>query len=138
MAEMTADQYKRWAKVNDIPVKSATHGGRLVFTYLNEMAKSAGMSGKLPFPIGSILAKESFANNNGSPGAPGPLFIMEKREAGYDASNGDWKYAMVVNGKVARVGNGVGKSPVKFCAACHSVVKATDYVYGTGTSMKLK
>jgi len=96
------------------------------------------MNGNLPFPAGSILAKESFVNNDGSPGDPGPLFIMEKREAGYDSTNGDWKYAMIVNGKVARVGNGMAGSPVQFCSACHTAVKATDYVYGTGTKMNLK
>ncbi|MFV2031771.1 MAG: cytochrome P460 family protein [Gammaproteobacteria bacterium] len=117
---------------------SATHGGRLVYTYLNKKAEKAGMTGNLPFSVGSILAKESFANNSGSPGAAGPLFIMEKQAPGYDTANGDWKYAMVVNGKVTRVGSGKTGSPVQFCAGCHILVKSTDFVYGNGTRMKLK
>jgi len=51
-------------------------------------------------------------------GAPGLLFIMGKRDAGYDSGNDDCKCAMAVNGKVARIGNGMSKSPVQFCSAC--------------------
>ncbi|MBI2219511.1 MAG: hypothetical protein HYU51_19715 [Candidatus Rokubacteria bacterium] len=31
-----------------------------------------------------MLAKESFENEGGKPGARGPPFIMEKRKKGYD------------------------------------------------------
>ncbi len=63
-------------------VRSATHGNRYVFTYLNKKAEPSGLQGKFPFPVGAVLAKESFEGQSGKPGSPGPLFIMENPFAG--------------------------------------------------------
>jgi len=139
VATATAKQYRTWRKVNDAPVLSATHGNRHVFTFVNRKAEVAALSGRFPFPVGAILAKESFEDQGGRPGAKGPLFVMEKRAKGYDAAHGDWHYAVVApDGTAALAGNGKDGSPTAFCAACHSMAKINDYVFGNGTRMKVK
>jgi hypothetical protein len=138
-AEAAFKQYKRWKKVNQEPVLSATHGNRYVFTYLNKTAEPSGLQGKFPFPKGAVLAKESFEGEGGKPGPKGPVFLMEKRAKGYDGKHGDWHYAVVdPGGAVAMSGSGKDGSPTAFCAACHQAAKGNDYVFGNGTIMKVK
>jgi len=138
VAETTWKVYRGWKKVNDKPVLSETHGNRWVFTYLNKPAEGAALAGKFPFPPGAVLAKESFENEGGKPGAKGPLFLMEKRKKGYDAANNDWHYAVVnPDGTVAMSGSGKDGSPTQFCAACHESAKVNDFVFGNGTIMKV-
>lgn len=139
VAEQAAKAFKSWRKVNTEPVLSATHGNTYVFTYINKKAEPSALNGKFPFPAGSVLAKESFEGQGGKPGDRGPLFIMEKRGKGYDRANGDWHYAIVdPAGTVTMAGSGAQKSPTQFCAACHQQAKANDYVFGNGTTMKVK
>ena len=45
------------------------------------------------YQVGSIIVKESFEDGGGRP-AVGPLFVMEKRSAGYSPDHGDWWYAI--------------------------------------------
>lgn len=138
-AEAAFKQYKRWKKVNPDPVLSASHGNRYVFTYLNKTAEPAGLQGTFPFPKGAVLAKKSFEAQDGKPGSQGPLFIMEKRGKGYDSAHGYWHWAVLEpRGAVSMSGSGKEGSPTNFCAACHSVAKANDYVFGNGTIMKVK
>lgn len=139
VATSTAREYRNWKKVNDQPVLSATHGNRYVFTYINKTAQPAALNGKFPFPAGAILAKESFEGQAGKPGPRGPLFVMEKRKNGYDPDHADWHYAVVdPDGSVSLSGSGKQGSPTAFCAACHQQAKANDYVFGNGTTMKVK
>jgi len=64
---------------------------------------------------------------------------MEKRKNGYDRAHGDWHYAIVdPDGTVTMTGSGMEQSPTAFCAACHQQAKANDYVFGRGTTMKVK
>jgi hypothetical protein len=139
VATSTAKQYRSWKKVNDQPVLSATHGNRYVFTYINKAAEPSALNGRFPFPAGAILAKESFEGQAGKPGPKGPLFVMEKRKQGYDPDHADWHYAVVApDGSVSMSGSGKEGSPTAFCAACHQQAKANDYVFGNGTTMKVK
>ena len=138
-AEVAFKQYKSWKKVNAEPVKSASHGSTLVFTYVNKTAEPAATSGKFPFPAGSMLVKEAFDDQGGKPGGMSKVFLMEKRAKGYDSTNGDWHYAVVMpEGAVAMTGNGKAGSPTQFCGACHQSAKVNDYVFGNGTTMKVK
>jgi len=78
-----------------------------VFTYVNPTAARAALSGAFPFPVGAVLAKESFENDGGKAGPKGPLFVMEKRARGYDPERNDWHYAMLnPDGVVAMAGDG--------------------------------
>jgi hypothetical protein len=139
VAEAAFKRYKEWKKVNTAPVLSATHGNRYVFTYLNRTAEPAGLRGQFPFPKGAILVKESFEGEGGKPGPRGPVFVMEKRGEGYDREHANWHYAVVdPGGGVSMSGSGHPRSPTQFCAACHAMAKANDYVFGNGTIMKVK
>ena len=139
VAEAAFKQYKEWKKVNTAPVLSAAHGNRYALTYLNKTAEPSGLQGRFPFPNGAVLAKESFEGEDGKPGPRGPVFIMEKRGHGYDRAHADWHYAVVEpTGVVSLKGSGHERSPTRFCAACHAMAKANDYVFGTGTIMKVK
>ncbi len=138
-AEAAFKQYKSWKKVNEQPVQSASHGGTVVFTYLNKKGEPAASNGKFPFPAGSVLVKEAFEDHGGKPGGMSKVFVMEKRARGYDAANGDWHWAVVLpDGAVAMTGNGKAGSPTQFCGACHQQAKVNDYVFGNGTTMKVK
>jgi hypothetical protein len=51
----------------------------------------------------------------------GPLFLMEKREAGFNSATNDWLYMMVrPTGAVVGITNGINSMAVKFCADCHN------------------
>jgi hypothetical protein len=139
VAETAFKQYKDWKKVNTAPVLSATHGNRYVFTYLNKEAEPSGLRGRFPFPKGAVLVKESVEAQNGKPGPRGPVFIMEKRDVGYDRDHANWHYAMVEpSGLVSMSGSGHPRSPTQFCSACHAMAKANDFVFGNRTIMKVK
>ena len=61
--------------------------------------------------VGTRVVEEHF--ERGDAGA-GPLFMMEKRPAGFDPTHGDWRYVAVgASGEVAADG------PVESCAGCH-------------------
>jgi len=139
VAEATFKEYKGWTKVNEKPVMSATHGNTWVFTYVNKKSEGPALAGKFPLPAGAILAKESFQDAGGKPGARGALFVMEKRKKGYDPANSDWHYAVVnPDGTVAMSGSGKAGSSTQFCAGCHMSAKVNDFVFGNGTIMKVK
>jgi hypothetical protein len=64
---------------------------------------------------------------------------MEKRGRGCDADHADWHWAVLdPDGTVPMTGSGKEASPTHFCAACHGAAKANDYVFGNGTTMKVK
>ncbi|MGQ0544485.1 MAG: cytochrome P460 family protein [Betaproteobacteria bacterium] len=138
-AERAFKQYSKWKKVNTKPVKSATHGNTLVITYVNQQAEGAATCGKFPFGAGSMLMKEAFDDQGGKPGAKSSVFLMEKRKKGYDAANGDWHYAVLdPKGAVQMTGSGKAGASTQFCSQCHQAAKANDYVFGNGTTMKVK
>ena len=125
--------YAGWTNVAAAPYQSDTHGGRYVNNYANKHAardySRFEKAGKMP--VGSVLAKDSFAvRPDGKTGA-GPLFIMEKMPGGFSKSTGNWRYSMVMpNGKVVGMTNGKGAGAVKFCNECHaSVAEDQDYMF---------
>jgi len=116
--------YSGWLKVNAVAYQSATHGARYVNNYADKRAdhhynkfEKAGI-----MPKGSVLAKDSFAVNPDGKVSVGPLFVMEKMNAGFNEPSGDWRYSMIMpNGKVAGMTKGKGLN-MKFCAECHAGV----------------
>jgi hypothetical protein len=62
-------------------------------------------------PVGTRFIEEQF--ERGDAGA-GPLFMMEKKSAGFDSARGDWRYVAVgASGEVA------GDGAIESCAGCH-------------------
>ena len=113
--------YAGWKRFSTVAYPSATHGGRFVQNYADERAESYGtfeQGGRMP--IGAQLAKDSFAVKANGQVSVGPLFIMEKMQAGFSAESDDWRYTMVMpNGSVFGTTKGAGADKVEFCIACH-------------------
>jgi hypothetical protein len=122
-------------------VPSASHGDRLVVTFVNppeaakiyranaEMRRAGKTSGFKAFPAGTTIAKPSwFKNAEGKPGKPGPLFVMKKQAKNYDPSGNDWSYGFADPPGYESFGEGF-EGPVAFCKACHLAVKNQDFVY---------
>ena len=142
-----AAMYFNWNRYNKVPYVSETHGGRYVNNFANDVAKAYGNFEKAGvMPEGSVLAKDSFRVPPTNPCAanpcaanpcaanpcaanpcdtqgkvqPGPLFLMEKMEAGFNPETGDWRYNMIMpNGTVFGTTKGKDAAKVQFCADCH-------------------
>jgi len=119
-----AKTYAGWKRYSKVAYQSATHGNRFVQNYANPQGSRYGRfekAGKMP--AGSYLVKDSFTvSKDGKIGA-GPLFVMRKMKAGFNAASGDWKYAMVMpNGAFFGETNGKNSKNMKFCIDCHITV----------------
>jgi len=116
-----AVSYSSWSRYSKQPYVSATHGSRYVQNYANKTGRAYGNFEKAGImPKGTALAKDSFAVAANGKVSPGPLFIMEKMNAGFNAESGDWRYTMVMpNGSVFGTTKGAGDANVQFCYACH-------------------
>ena len=87
--EIGAD-WATYAKVNTSPVRSPTHGGRLVDTYVNAVGAAAYLDENAELPAGTVVVKTS----READGSDGPLFVMTRLAAGTDPERGDWAYAI--------------------------------------------
>jgi len=125
--------YKKWAKrFSRVSYQSDTHGGRMVNSYSNSVGKKAyaKFENLKKAPVGSVYIKDSFSvGKNGSLSA-GPVFLMEKKKAGFDKENGDWRYYLILpNGNLMGTTKGKNSAGVKFCADCHNAAAETDFLY---------
>lgn len=129
-------EYRQWARMNATPIFSATHGNSFVVTYINPRGLPAAHEGAFPFPAGTVIVKEAFENRGCKPGQPGAVFVMEKREEGFDRTASDWLWVRY-NPDGTLWGEGKSGGQMDFCAACHSVARVNDYVFGNGTTIKV-
>ena len=126
-----AAEYRSWAIYNTVPYRSATHGGRYVNNYANEIAAAYGKFEDFgEMPVGSILAKDSFTLDAGGETSSGPLFLMRKMEAGFRSEFGDWEYTLILpGGSVYGITNAAGSGNVEFCGTCHMAVPDQDHMF---------
>ena len=119
-----AASYQSWPRYSRQAFVSGTHGNRYVQNYANAKARAYGAYEKAGImPPGAIVAKDSFAVMSNGKVTAGPLFIMEKMNAGFNADSGDWRYSMIMpNGSIFGTTNGAGSAKVGFCAGCHITV----------------
>ena len=111
-----------WGVFNTVAYKSWTHGGRFVNNFANGVAAASygTMEEGGAMPVGSVLAKDSFAVTGKGMVVPGPLFVMEKMPGGFNADSEDWRYTLVMpNGKIIGTTDGAGSGNVAFCIDCH-------------------
>lgn len=134
-----AKDYRSWPVVSGY-VKSASHGNRLVQTFITP-AESASIfknnsrlvlerrnRGFQPYPQGTRIVQESWIRNDtGAPGAPGPIFFMRKETPGYDDEGGDWHYGMARKDMTV-IGEGK-TSGMSVCKECHTKARSRDYVF---------
>jgi hypothetical protein len=91
--EVGAD-YQSFKKVSKQPFDSPTHGHRFVEIWVNETGYAA-YTGEDAFPVGSVIVKSSWERDGDKASdQAGPLFVMEKREAGFSPDHEDWYYAI--------------------------------------------
>lgn len=128
--EVGAD-HASYTKVNKSSFLSPTHGKRFVDIYVNDVGLAAYQSGG-DFPVGSVIVKTSWESKDGQPtDVAGPIFVMEKRAAGFAPDRDDWWYGLhwedVPETWRARMGGAsqvYWRSPsqkVDYCAGCHEV-----------------
>lgn len=131
--------YRQWQRFNSAPYKSMTHGRRYVSNYANAIASDYGKyeaAGRLP--VGSVVAKDSFVVTADGTVSPGPLFVMEKMEAGFSYVSGDWRYSMIsAEGALLGRTNGPGAERVEFCIACHLAVEKQDHLFFVPQQVRL-
>jgi len=127
--EVGAD-YATYTKLTDKPFLSLDHGNRWVDVYVNSIGLAAYDS-SAPIPVGTIVVKTSVLDEDGAPGTVvGPLYVMEKRAAGYAPAEDDWWYALHWANPPAEDAVKFGgpiywrgtSARVDYCANCH-----TDY-----------
>ncbi len=129
-AHAVADgRWAAWKNFATAPYIGETHGGRWLVNYANPVAaKIYGQYEKLrTMPVGGIIAKPSFTLGKTGKAQPGPLFIMEKMNKGWNPPTRDWRYAMIMpGGKTYGVTKGPNGAKVAFCAECHNGADETD------------
>ena len=109
-----ATAYSGWKKINKKAFLSEPHGGMFVVTYANPTAEAAIKSKQSSFPAGSILVKESHADQNGKLGMKGMIFSMEKTADG-------WLWVTTdATGHIMEKGDG---AKMQMCAQCHQSAK---------------
>lgn len=96
---------------------------------VNDTARSAytALTPSTRFAEGSVLVKK---HTTVSASAPGPIFAMAKRAAGFFPEGGDWEYvALDAEGHVQERGK------LTLCARCHAEGNA-DSVFGLPTETR--
>ena len=127
----SAIAYQGWTRYNTAPYRSASHGNRFINNFANDKARSYGRyeeAGRLP--VGSVVVKDSFTVSEDGTVTPGPLFVMEKMETGFNYVSGNWRYIMVEgDGTLFGVTKGPGSKKVEFCIGCHLAVEEQDHLH---------
>ncbi len=120
--------YQSWTNYAAQPYVSDTHGGRLVNNYVNARGSNYGLYEQAgPAPEGTVLAKDSFKVKPNGKVSAGPLFLMEKMAAGFNAESMDWRYTLIMpNGKILGTTGGKNAAKMGFCAECHAVMEDQD------------
>lgn len=128
----SAAGYQAWARMNTSPYLSATHGNHHLNNYVNQIGAAAYVrfekAGRLP--VGTIIAKDSFAMTRSGEILLGGLFVMEKMRDGFNYASGDWKYTLIqADGTLFGETNGTGSKRVEYCIACHLAVEHHDHLW---------
>jgi len=119
------DYAKNWKM---LPGTTAFYAGKephgaLLTTYVNKIAYDAIMGKQGMLPDGSIIVKENYSPDK----KLGALTVMYKVK-GYNPQAGDWFWVKYLpDGKVAVEGK------VEACINCHTMAKATDYIFGASS-----
>lgn len=123
--------YLSWRRFNKAPYRSATHGARYVNNYANRAGQAyGGFEEAGILPASSILVKDSFTATADGGIYPGPMFVMEKMQAGFNSQSGDWRYAMIMpDGSLFGETKGVNADAVQFCIGCHATRERYDHLF---------
>ena len=120
--KFTFPDRKNMHKLNIEVLKSHAHKAWFDI-YVNTLAKKAYVEKLSLFPVGSIILKPLYSDQERLKTAK--LTIMLKMEKDYDTKNADWWYG--VYDKTGMEGYNQGK--IKSCIKCHTQAKKTDYMF---------
>lgn len=124
-AEFVND-YRSWTPASTLPGNPGFHGERYLLTYVNDTGAAEYLKYEAergPMPVGTVIAKESFGIADDGTVEPGPLFFMQKAEAGASPKTGDWYYMAV-----AANGTPMGVNVFRACNECHEGFADSDYL----------
>ena len=132
------DGYAMWTKVNDQTITGdatgllggGAHAGADGFreVYINKTGLAVSTGEKdYPYPVGTIIVKQTYANDMGDKGAIANLTIMIKRKGGYHPDHGDWEY-MMVSPDLSQV---MVQGTPDGCVNCHANISDQDYVFNS-------
>ena len=126
-----AGVYQNWQRYNTVPYFWLSHGNHYLNNYANAKASGYGMFERAgEFPVGTVIAKDSFSVATSREILLGPLFIMEKMPAGFNDVTGDWKFIQIQpDGTALGETNGAGAERVEYCIACHLAAEEHDHLY---------
>jgi hypothetical protein len=128
------DGYQSWFKVNEETITGdpfnalgPAHAGKEGFreVYINKTGKAVSMGkADYPYPVGTIIVKETYKGDGGMKGMLDSLTIMIKRSSGYDPANNNWEYMMVTPDDEI-----MAQGKLDGCIGCHSQVSGDDFVF---------
>jgi hypothetical protein len=105
-----------FTKISSQPFASQGHApGRFeAEVWANDAAKAPLLGQHGDVPVGATVVMEH--SERSAAGAPmrGPVYMMEKREPGYDKDHGDWRWLVVGSS-----GAPVKEGKIEMCAGCH-------------------
>jgi hypothetical protein len=115
-AAIPPDFRESMTKVNHARLVSNGHAaGRFeVDVYANELGKEALAKEHGEVPAGARFVEEHFERAGASAGKTAAIMMLEKRERGFDAARGDWRYVVV-----GSTGELVKEGVIESCAGCH-------------------
>jgi hypothetical protein len=117
-----AEDYLDWTRYSTKSYRSKGHEYRYLNNYANEIAAEyyGEYGAKLPMPVGSVLAKDSFLANKGGRIILGALTLMEKMPQGFSPKNGDWRFTMILpDGRIMGRTGEDDEVAIEFCHECH-------------------
>lgn len=120
--QFTFPDWKNLHKLNTEALASGSHQA-WVDIYVNELAKKAYIEKWRLFPVGSIVVKPIYSDQERS--ETSKLTIMVKMEKGYDSDNADWWYG-VYDESGTEVWH---QGKIESCIKCHTRAKETDYMF---------
>jgi hypothetical protein len=131
--------WQSYARVNTAAFPSETHGGRMVDVYVNAVGLEAFKPGART-PVGSIVVKPS----READGRTGPLFVMQKRAAGYRPEHGNWYFAIHWADPPPRWKQVLGgpiywrtpSTKTDYCSDCHDGYHERDHLGGVPAALR--
>ena len=126
--------YIMWPKVNQMTITGDTSGSlgpahegvqgfREIYINITGLDVSLGRV-DFPYPAGTIVVKEAFADKDGAKGDLASITVMIKRGDNYDPDNGNWEYMML-----SPAYDVAAQGKVDMCIGCHAVAKDKDWVF---------
>jgi hypothetical protein len=114
---LPADYPLRFTEVRDCR-SSIEHGLVNVLIRTDSAAAALYDSGPFPFPVGTLVVKEEYADASHACTQRSGTTLMRKEPPGYDPAHNDWHWQRLdAAGKVLVDGPGTGT--VASCSSCH-------------------